>query len=60
MTETAYLTEAEVAELLRVPSETLRYWRWKGTGPKAFHIGRRVLYAREDIDAFIAEARASA
>jgi hypothetical protein len=47
-----YLTEAEVAAMLRVPAETVRYWRWAGTGPRAFKVGRRVLYARADFDAF--------
>jgi excisionase family DNA binding protein len=55
-----YLTEAEVADLLRVPAETVRYWRWQGTGPASFRVGRRTLYAREDVDAFIAKRRAEA
>jgi hypothetical protein len=54
-----YLTTPEVGELLRVPAETVRYWRHLGTGPKSFKVGRRVLYASEDVDAFIAEARSS-
>jgi excisionase family DNA binding protein len=55
-----YLTTAEVAELLRVPEETARFWRHAGKGPKSFKVpgGRRVLYAREDVEAFIAAARA--
>ena len=54
-----YMTTAEVAELLRVPSETVRFWRHVGKGPRSFKIpgGRRVLYARADVEAFIAEAR---
>ncbi len=52
-----YLTTPEVAELLRAPVETVRYWRHIGTGPAAFRVGRRVLYAVEDVDAWIAEAR---
>lgn len=55
-----YLTTTEVAELLRAPEETCRYWRHVGKGPKSFKIGRRVLYAREDVEAFIAEARSLA
>lgn len=54
---TKYLTTAEVAETLRAPVETVRYWRHLGKGPKSFKIGRRVLYAVEDVEAFIAEAR---
>ena len=52
-----YLTTAEVAELLRTPAETVRFWRHVGKGPRSFKVGRRVLYARDDVDAFIAEAR---
>lgn len=52
-----YLTTQEVADLLRVPTETCRYWRHISKGPKSFKIGRRVLYAVEDVEAFIAEAR---
>ena len=52
-----YLTTAEVAELLRTPSETVRYWRHIGKGPRSFKIGRRVLYAVEDVEAFLDEAR---
>ncbi len=54
-----FLTTAEVGVWTRQPPETLRYWRYMGKGPKSFKIGRRVLYAREDVEAFIAEARES-
>jgi excisionase family DNA binding protein len=57
MSETRYMTTAEVAELLRRPAETLRYWRWRGEGPPSFRIGRKVLYARTDVEAFIAQHR---
>jgi hypothetical protein len=52
-----YLTTEELAQKLRTPAETCRYWRHIGKGPKSFKVGRRVLYAIEDVDAFIAEAR---
>lgn len=52
-----YLTTAELAQKLRTPAETCRYWRHIGKGPKSFKVGRRVLYAIEDVEAFIAEAR---
>lgn len=53
-----YLTTQEVAEALRTPPETVRYWRHIGKGPKSFKLGRRVLYAVEDVERFITEARA--
>lgn len=54
-----YLTTQEVAEILRTPAETVRYWRHVGKGPKSFKVpgGRRVLYASDDLERFIAEAR---
>lgn len=54
-----YLTTDEVADLLRTPVETIRHWRKNGKGPRSFKMGRRVLYARADLDAFIADAMAS-
>jgi excisionase family DNA binding protein len=53
-----FLTTKEVAERLRSSPETLRYWAWQGRGPRSFKAGRRRLYASEDVDAWIAEARA--
>jgi excisionase family DNA binding protein len=50
-----YLTTADVAELLRTAPSTVRYWRHIGEGPPGFKVGRRVLYARTAVDAFIAE-----
>ena len=54
-----YMTTDEVAELSRTSAETVRYWRHVGKGPKSFKLGRRVLYAVEDVEAFIAEARST-
>jgi hypothetical protein len=42
------------------PVKTLRDWRLKGIGPKSFRLGGRVMYAEEDLEAFIAEARRAA
>jgi DNA-binding transcriptional MerR regulator len=54
-----YMTIEEVADLCRVAMETVRYWRQIGVGPKSFRLpgSRRVLYAPEDVDAWISEAR---
>lgn len=53
----ANLTTEELANLLRTTPESCRYWRHIGKGPKSFKVGRRVLYAREDVEAFIEAAR---
>jgi excisionase family DNA binding protein len=62
--ETELLTITEAADLLRAPVATLRYWRHLGTGPASFRLGRRVLYRRDDLHAWIDEhhdeARAAA
>ena len=58
-TVTKFLTTAEVAELLRTPLETVRFWRHIGKGPASFKVGRRVLYEATDVEAFIAAAKAS-
>jgi excisionase family DNA binding protein len=52
-----YLTTSELAQKLRTSPETVRYWEHVGKAPKSFKVGRRRLYAIEDVEAFIAEAR---
>ena len=47
------LTITEAADLLRAPVATLRYWRHLEVGPPSFRVGRRVLYRREDLGAWI-------
>lgn len=37
-----------------LPVATLRYWRHVGEGPKSFKIGRRVVYRRADVEAWLA------
>ena len=54
------LTISEAAELLRAPVATLRYWRHLGSGPHSFRLGRRVLYRRDDLHAWIDHQRAEA
>ncbi|AVT37399.1 helix-turn-helix domain-containing protein [Plantactinospora sp. BB1] len=55
-----YMTTEEVAELCRTRPETVRFWRSNGKGPHSFKVGRRVLYAREDVEQYLAAARAAA
>jgi hypothetical protein len=51
--ELRLMTLAEAAELLRTPAATLRYWRYLGTGPHSFRVGRRVMYRYADLCAWI-------
>jgi excisionase family DNA binding protein len=55
-----YLTTQEVADLLRTSPETVRFWRHVGKGPIGFKVGRRVLYAAEDVEAWVECERAAA
>ena len=52
-----WLTGPEVGAWIRTPVETLRYWRSRGLGPKSAKFGRRVLYARTDVETWIATMR---
>jgi DNA-binding transcriptional MerR regulator len=49
------LTEAEVAELFRRTVDSLRRWRRKGTGPRWYRLGNRVLYDRRAVEEFLAD-----
>jgi excisionase family DNA binding protein len=48
------LTLSETAELLRLSERTLERWRVVGGGPVFCKLGKRVLYRRIDLDAWIA------
>lgn len=47
------MTTEEVSALTRSPAETVRYWRHIGKGPRSFKLGRRVVYERADVLAWI-------
>lgn len=52
--EPMFYTPAEVARLLRTTEGTLRFWRYKGEGPKAIRISdNKVLYRISDVMAYI-------
>lgn len=42
---------AEVAEYLKTPATTIRWWRHVGQGPKSFRLGaRKVAYLKSDVE----------
>jgi predicted DNA-binding transcriptional regulator AlpA len=44
----------QVAEYLRTPPTTIRWWRHVGQGPKSFRLGaRKVAYLRSDVEAWL-------
>lgn len=47
------LTINEVADLLRIPPATVRYWRNIHYGPRSFRIGRHVRYRQADVSTWI-------
>ena len=47
------LTVAEVADRLRRPVATVRYWRATGTGPRSARVGGRVLYRESDVRTWV-------
>lgn len=51
------LTLSEVAGILRVPVNTLRWWRQQGTGPRFFKIGRRLVATVGDLTTWVDEQR---
>lgn len=52
-----FLTLAEVAAILRVPVNTLRWWRQCGDGPRFFKIGRHLLTTIGDLRKWINEQK---
>lgn len=52
-----FLTIDEVAELTRTSRQTIYWWRHTGKGPASFKVGRRVLFDREVVLAWLDEQR---
>lgn len=54
------LSIEEVSVRTTVPVPTLRYYRHKGTGPKSFKLGGRVVYKESDVEGWIEDQYAAA
>lgn len=54
-----FMTVPEVADLLRVPKETVRYWHRQRT-LRGFQVGKRLLFEREAVEAYIARQKGAA
>ena len=48
-----WLTLPEVADILRVSPRTLYAWREEGGGPPGYRVGRRLLFRRPEVDAWV-------
>jgi hypothetical protein len=51
-----FMTTEEVADLVRRPTSTIRYWRHLGIGPQGVKVGRRVLYSSDAVESWLALA----
>ncbi|RMH55989.1 MAG: DNA-binding protein [Bacteroidetes bacterium] len=49
----AYLPVAEAAEFMGLSKQQLDLWRMKGGGPAFHRVGRKCLYAVDDLRAFM-------
>lgn len=54
---TRLLSTNEAAALLRINPQTLYRWRKDDKGPRWTHVGRKVFYEREVLDAWLVENR---
>jgi hypothetical protein len=52
-------TEGAAAYLGGIAEGTLRYWRYQGIGPHSYRLGRHTFYDVADLDAFVAEQKAT-
>lgn len=50
-----YLTPDDIAELFKVPLETVYQWRKKRTGPPGFRVGKHVRYDPAAVRAWVAQ-----
>lgn len=49
----AYLDTLEAATFLGLSTQQLEAWRMKGGGPATHRVGRKVLYAVQDLTSFM-------
>ena len=50
MQANTFFNQTEAAELLRLSERTLERWRVEGMGPPFRRFGRRIVYARADLE----------
>lgn len=54
-----YLGSVALQELTGIPASTWRYWAHIGTGPASFKLGRRRVWRKTDVVAWIAKQQAT-
>lgn len=50
MAQVIYTTQNEAALFLRLSERTLERWRVEGQGPRFRRFGRRIVYAKSDLE----------
>lgn len=53
--EREYLTASDLEKLTGTRASTWRYWSSLGQGPASFRLGRRRVWRRSDVEAWIAK-----
>ncbi|OMC14935.1 AlpA family transcriptional regulator [Mycobacterium sp. SP-6446] len=57
--QTDYLSSTGMQQLTGIPASTWRYWATIDSGPRSFKIGRRRVWRRTDVLAWIAQQDAA-
>lgn len=55
---TEYVSATDLEQLTGTKASTWRYWAWLGTGPASFKLGRRRVWRRDQVLAWIADQEA--
>lgn len=53
------LTMPEVSAMLRIPVDTLRFYRVKRIGPDSFRLGKRIMYREADVSVWLEQQMAA-
>lgn len=48
-----FLTSAQLADLLQLSPDTVKYWRTQCRGPAYHTVGNHVRYRRSDVDSWL-------
>ena len=54
----AHIKTTELAEKFGIPQSTLRWWRYRGEGPRSFKLGRTVFYDDADVAVWVEAEKA--
>lgn len=48
-----YYSQRKVVKIFNISTKTLEAMRYKGTGPRYFKFGRKVLYSESDLNTYL-------